>query len=356
MSTEDLSKFLSETRDIVQSSNLNFMLGAGCSSPFLSILDDIEKKIDEASDDESRHKIYKKYFEQVMLPNKDVVNDSLKDKKEDYEAVSKNYRDFFKAISELVFKRKSTILGKQVNIFTTNIDILIEQALEKLGLEYNDGFSGHLLPVYDTSNYKKSFFKRSLHYENITEIPVFNLVKLHGSLNWKLLNKNIVYSKLEHFDKTLLEETDYEGFQNKYKEIMIVNPSEAKYLETILNTYYYDLLRIYSSELEKENTVLFVIGFSMKDEHIKQVTLRAIDSNPTLIVFVFAYNKEEFKRLEECFKSKQRRYDNLKILKPGNLNIKVNDLSFLTEEYFNKLLSIETENQEDEAINTNNDE
>jgi len=40
---------------------------------------------------------------------------------------------------------------------------------------------------------------------------------------------------------------------------MIVNPAKTKFEDTLLNQYYYDLLRIYSNELEKENSVLFVI-------------------------------------------------------------------------------------------------
>ena len=36
------------------------------------------------------------------------------------------------------------------------------------------------------SNFKKSRFKKSLHYDNIAEMPVFNLLELHGSLCWEL--------------------------------------------------------------------------------------------------------------------------------------------------------------------------
>jgi len=50
--------------------------------------------------------------------------------------------------------------------------------------------------------------------------------------------------------------------------------------------YYSELLRLYSSELEKENAALFVVGFSMEDKHIKEITLRAAKSNPTLRIFI----------------------------------------------------------------------
>jgi hypothetical protein len=41
---------------------------------------------------------------------------------------------------------------------------------------------------------------------------------------------------------------------------MIVNPSKKKFEDTVLNETHYDLLRIYNNELEKENSVLFVMG------------------------------------------------------------------------------------------------
>jgi hypothetical protein len=40
---------------------------------------------------------------------------------------------------------------------------------------------------------------------------------------------------------------------------MIVNPSKKKFKDTVLNETHYDLLRIYNNELEKENSVLFVM-------------------------------------------------------------------------------------------------
>jgi hypothetical protein len=41
--------------------------------------------------------------------------------------------------------------------------------------------------------------------------------------------------------------------------------------------------------LEKENSVLFVMWFSFADEHIRDMTLRVADSNPTLQVFIFSF-------------------------------------------------------------------
>ena len=60
--------------------------------------------------------------------------------RDNYNVVSQNYQSFLKTLAQLILESKTTVIGKQVNIFTTNIDILFERALEELELHYNDGF------------------------------------------------------------------------------------------------------------------------------------------------------------------------------------------------------------------------
>ena len=45
--------------------------------------------------------------------------------------------------------------------------------------------------------------------------------------------------------------------------------------------------------MEKENSVLFVHGFSFRDEHLRDVVLRAARANPTLQVIVFCYSRAD---------------------------------------------------------------
>jgi len=84
---------------------------------------------------------------------------------------------------------------------------------------------------------------------------------------------------------------------------MIVNPTEKKFKDTTLNQTYYDLLRIYANELEKENSVLFVLGFSFSDKHIRDLTLRAANTNPTLKIYILSYGEtitQEYQKLEDA--------------------------------------------------------
>ena len=100
-----------------------------------------------------------------------------------------------------------------------------------------------------------------------------------------------MFSKLSHFDKSLLKKKD-EDFEEQYQKLAIINPEKKKLEETVVDLTYYELLRMYSSELEKENAVLFIIGFSMEDEHIREITLRTANSNPTLKIYIFCHGKD----------------------------------------------------------------
>lgn len=284
------NQYLQEITDVLQSSHINFLFGAGVSYPYLPLLGNIEKKLNEASNEEDKEVQYKEYFSKVMLPNINILDETFTSK--ELEETKENYYDFFLTLSKVILARKNTLLSKQVNIFTTNIDILMEFCLENLHIDYNDGFTGKFTPNFSTANFKKSIFQRSQHYDHISEIPVYNIIKIHGSLTWTKNNNKIVFShSLNHIDKSLEEKSGAE-FKDGYDKILVVNPEETKYLESVMNLNYYELLRLYSSELEKENATLIVLGFSMADSHIKEITLRAAKSNPTLRVFVCCSKNE----------------------------------------------------------------
>jgi len=57
-----------------------------------------------------------------------------------------------------------------------------------------------------------------------------------------------------------------------------------------MESNYYELLRIYANELDRENALLIAFGFSFGDEHILSITRRAL-KNPTLRLLVFAYDE-----------------------------------------------------------------
>lgn len=326
---------MQELSEVIQSSNINFLLGAGVSAPFLPLLGNIEQALNTATDDNVREEQYKKYFNEVMLPNRQIISNALFSDS-NYKETKNAYEKFFRALSELILQRKTTILSKQINLFTTNIDILMETVLEELQIEYNDGFSGKFHPAFSLANYKKSIYQRSLHFEHISEIAVFNIIKLHGSLTWKYneLSKKIIFSHtLDHFNESLASKTGND-FITDYRKILVVNPEEAKHLESVLNVYYSELLRMYSSELEKENATLFTVGFSMEDKHIKEITLRAAKSNPTLRILICCSENSKDTMAE---KMELDQHPNIQILTPESDSDKYT-LDYLTENILRKVI------------------
>ena len=284
-----------------------------------------------------------------------------------------NYKGFIETINTIIMNRRSSILNKQINIFTTNIDIFLEKAFEETGVEFNDGFNGRFNPIFNLNNLKKLSFRSSRHYDNISEQPVFNLMKIHGSLTWikdkkdrekilfspdlklvKDLNKSVsklsTLMKIDEKDSInkLIEisgtietnKTNIENiitFSQQYDKLLIVNPTKAKFKDTVLNRNYYELFRIYANELEKENTVLFAMGFSFSDEHIREITVRSLNYNPTLILYVFAYNKEAMKKIEKEILKSNPINNNIKFLFPEEKNVEY-DFKTINNNIFSQLL------------------
>lgn len=375
---------LREIRRAVQDSNLNFFIGSGLSVPYFGLLKNIEKLLVELSattgltDDTKdliKVSLYKRYFDIAIDKNIEILNADAS-----CQEVLNNYKKFLISINSILLKRKTSIFAKQANIYTTNIDIFIKQALEDSGLEFNDGFGGRFKPVFQLGNFKKSLIQRSSHYDNISEIPIFNLLKIHGSVTWKRGkeddsivfsgdlaqvkklreladgSKDILEVKSETTIRDLVKAADkktanekLKEFLKQYEELLIINPEKEKFKQSLLNQNYYELLRIYANELEKESAVLFVLGFSFSDDHIRQITLRAANSNPTLIIYVLAYDHEAEKDLREKLNVKMAKNRNIKIIAPLPTDAKKFNLEGITEEIFNKILDFAGTQQSGES-------
>ena len=96
-----------------------------------------------------------------------------------------------------------------------------------------------------------------------------------------------------------MKDNVYKDFFDKYEKIVMINPTKEKFKTTVIDYHFYELMRIYSNALERENSILFVMGFSFADEHIAQITRRAADTNPTLQIIVFAYSDNDEDRYKK---------------------------------------------------------
>lgn len=245
--------------------------------------------------------------------------------------------------------RHTNLHAKSVNVFTTNIDMLVEFASRGLGISINDGFSGREPAVFDDSNFSKQEVRISPHLLKTSEITTINYIKIHGSINWTmgenesiiaddaLVNVQRVKEAFSRIQNSLIDVTkpadeftnpesasfmDYLRDKVKYnsnnkEEMMaglneaislyskiIMVPTKRKFRETVMDMPFYELMRLYSNALERENSVLIVSGFSFADEHLARITLRAAASNPTLYILVFAYNTTAKQEISKAFRNR----------------------------------------------------
>ena len=323
----------------LQAANLNFLIGSGASRPFLGVLGKIEEWLAKVSNDNSLSDDQRKLFLTSVYRSycqKAIIGNLTKTPNDKYEDAKKAYADLLSSLNEIVNRRGTRLISKQINLFTTNVDTLIENAAESLAIEFNDGFRGSVNQVFDESNFRKTIGKASLHFQSVAELPVFNLYKMHGSINWKRLGDdrigndyqlnrvntiNVEMGKIaadgfveteyddagvmkpyeydDLLDKvkakaaTLKDFAVYDSFLSAYENLIMVNPTKHKFQETVMDMHFYELMRLYSNSLEKENSILFVMGFSFADEHIAKLTMRAADSNPTLQVVIFSFSDAE---------------------------------------------------------------
>lgn len=149
-----------------------------------------------------------------------------------------------------------------VEIFTTNYDLLFEEAFEAVRAPYFDGFTGGREPFFDpvsvSSNDLPSRWTR--------------LWKLHGSLGWKASDKGEVV-------RTGNETATH-----------LVFPEHLKYDQTQKAPYaaLFDRLRTF---LATPDTLLISIGFSYADAHVSARIDEALAANPSASVFAFQYKK-----------------------------------------------------------------
>ncbi len=317
-----------ELKEIIQSGHINLLIGSGCSLDYLTTLLDIENRMNEESTKAQAQKDYYK----LIKKSKAVLDESLEsdtDEKAKLAKTKQNYDSFLGFWANTISSRSLHIVNKQVNIFTTNFDMFMEDSCERLSIPYNDGFAGQINPTFSVANFNKIQRYKSLQFDNTSDIPLFNLIKLHGSISWQEKDEKIVYSNGSHIPDDL-ESKSGTDFEEGYKKIAVINPNAEKHFETVLDTNYASMLRKFTLELEKENSVLILIGFSLADKHIKNLLDGVMKSNPTLVVIYFSYSQYD----ETKDKHEEKKNPNLYVISPEA------DFSFeKTTEYLSKVFS-----------------
>jgi SIR2-like domain len=153
-----------------------------------------------------------------------------------------------------------------VEVFTTNYDLLIEEALETNRAPYFDGFVGSRSTFLDLQSMEDGMLP-----------PRWNRVwKIHGSLNWYEDDGGNVHRGLPA------------GCLPTGKR-RVIYPSHLKYDESRRMPYLcmIDRLRYF---FKNAAPVLITCGFSFGDQHLNEVLVQGLQGNPGAIVFALLYD------------------------------------------------------------------
>lgn len=283
-------------KSIFESTNINLLIGSGLSFGAFNTLEmedtdneakfnkkyyDATKLVDSSTTEtdfysymNNHHFNYESYIDLLIESEREIEIEKFKKqftiKNSTYDDVQAQYNSLFKAINNLIMQKDNK---KTVNIFTSNYDMLINDALSSNQVSYNDGFYKEKefeLDILDTVPTVQDM------NNNFIEIAHYNLIKFHGSLDWGGLNDETIKKRHEPYDESFVG----------------IMPSFLKYNNLLFSYTYYDLINRLKETLSKSNSTLFILGFSIRDEHIKKIIKSALKKNKTLIIVYISFGND----------------------------------------------------------------
>ena len=150
-------------------------------------------------------------------------------------------------------------------IFTTNYDLLSETALDRLGMPYCNGFSGTIERRFNPTTYRYALAEQ-LDLTNRKWAAVDNFVylcKLHGSINW-----------IEE-GGSLFPIREVPAIAAAKGSRVMIYPTPMKQ-NASFGSPYSDLFREFQGRIVRDQSVLFVIGYSFSDEHVNSLIFQAL--------------------------------------------------------------------------------
>lgn len=240
--------FLSDLRKTLESTNINFLLGAGCSMPAfqtLGNLEDLRVELEEkkASLGENGDVIYRlikaeidrRFFMGSIYRNVDYVTNRIEDPEDDIRQTRAAYKEFCTEAIQTVANRESVDKPKQVTFFTSNYDLCMDLALDKAGIQTNSAYLGRFSRIVTQQTFGNRVFSNGIGLGYRTEIPSANLVKIHGCASWRNDGNELTiddsYQILEKI-KTLFDEIRRFGEHKPTRTPNASEPNEANATDT----------------------------------------------------------------------------------------------------------------------------
>ncbi|MBI9008663.1 MAG: SIR2 family protein [Tenericutes bacterium] len=239
---------------ILSSAHLNFFFGAGVNGRAIKQMNDLEQTNDLLKEKLGRST---KNFElglleleeskrnEVLAKFQEELGKSIDDAQMTHVDIQDIQKMFTNFNALILSSENRTKTMKQVNVYTTNYDNIIENVLNNVG---------YLCNVISSSNIDgndKFFELIGYDYSRDVYVPTYLVSKIHGDLKNPIL------------------------------------PSKNKYDETLQRKRFEILFRM-KSQLSRKNSILFVIGYSGNDEHLNSLINDAISFG--LTVYWFKYD------------------------------------------------------------------
>ncbi|WP_407890151.1 SIR2 family protein [Levilactobacillus sp. N40-8-2] len=250
--------------------------------------------------------ITKGYLKEIKKTNRGTKDESTNSP----DSTTTNYELFIRRTAKL--RESTSSQFDTVNLFTTNYDLFLENALDGLDYAYTDGFRAKLHPEFNITEYSRRPVDVAHRFRNRWSpvSPFFRVYKLHGSINWIEVD-----DKIEK--KSNIKEVG---------ESVVIAPTTSKYADS-QGAPYSDLFRELSVQLLNPNSLLVVNGFGFGDEHINELIIQALGrSDFALLAFV----KEDEVGVTR-FMEKVRGNTKVTFITNGKENDKANYFSTLVE-------------------------
>lgn len=192
---------------------------------------------------------------------------------------------------------RDATLGR-THLFTLNYDTLFEQAMEELGIQYFDGFSGKANSRFDPSVYGLDvYYPGDVAEGRVRRFDKFlQFYKLHGSIHWSLDDTGQFRAQHQNlgFAKAY-RNADAKGKAAKLASSELdavgsfgILPTSQKFTQT-LDMPYAHLFRLFHARLNQPQTFLIVVGYGFGDDHVTRILETAL-MNPSLVMLVVEPN------------------------------------------------------------------
>lgn len=226
--------------------------------------------------------------------------------------------------SFLISFASRTATRDRLHLFTTNYDRFIEYGCDMAGIFTLDRFVGKIQPVFRASKLELDY-----HYNppGIRGEPryvegVARLTKLHGSIDWRFYNRQIVKAALPFGANE-----GHPDIPTDASDHVVIYPNSSKGIDTAFYPYA-ELFRDFASAICKPNSAVVVYGYGFGDSHINRI-LKDMLSIPSTHIVIISYD-DAFGRIEKFYKN----------VNPAQITLLIGnhfgDLETLVDEYLPK--------------------